>query len=111
VLLWCATPESVTKLEGTDLPPEEIRDMERYYNQCQAHDSFNEYLELKLKKDKCQDLFAQVVHSLLFKNQISSGFLLLICLLAHSLSSVRAVCKTCYFVMKTTTQTLFQINK
>lgn len=60
MLLWCATPESVTKLDQSELQPHERKRMSDYYHDRQAHESIQAYLKLKLKQEKCESLFAQV---------------------------------------------------
>lgn len=60
VLLWCATPESLVRLENSNLPNEETEHLRRWYYEHQAHDSLIQYLNEKIIKQKYKQLFAQV---------------------------------------------------
>lgn len=60
VLLWCATPESLVRLDLTDLPNKERELLKRWYGEHQAHDSLIQYLREKIITEKCKPLFAQV---------------------------------------------------
>ncbi|XP_052808614.1 E3 ubiquitin-protein ligase rnf213-alpha-like isoform X2 [Mya arenaria] len=73
LLLWCATPESVER--SNKLDERQRRRFQKLYYQRQAHDSLISYL--KLRKEKCKQIFAQVTtHSKLLasshKQDISS---------------------------------------
>ncbi|WAR07347.1 R213A-like protein [Mya arenaria] len=56
LLLWCATPESVER--SNKLDESQRRRFQKYYYERQAHVSLVSYL--KLKKEKCRRIFAQV---------------------------------------------------
>ncbi|XP_052808680.1 E3 ubiquitin-protein ligase rnf213-alpha-like isoform X1 [Mya arenaria] len=58
LLLWCATPESVVRRNKLD--ERQQKRFQKYYHERQAHSSLISYLQMKLKKEKIEQLFAQV---------------------------------------------------
>ncbi|XP_053396339.1 E3 ubiquitin-protein ligase rnf213-alpha-like isoform X2 [Mercenaria mercenaria] len=78
VLLWCATPESLFRLENSVLSKEEKKLLEHCYFKKQTHESFIQYVNVKLGKQQCEQLFAQITtHSKLMagvhKGEISKA--------------------------------------
>lgn len=60
VLLWCATPESLVRLDNSELSNEEREHLRRLYDEHQAHDNLMQYLNEKIIKEEYEQLFAQV---------------------------------------------------
>ena len=60
LLLWCATPDSVVKLQKTVLLHEEQTMLQTCYFQEQKHDCLADYLRYKLLEERSEGLFAQV---------------------------------------------------
>ncbi|WAR07210.1 RN213-like protein, partial [Mya arenaria] len=58
LLLWCATPESVVRQNTLD--EFQQKRFQKYYHERQAHSSLISYLQMKLKKDDSEHIFAQV---------------------------------------------------
>ncbi|XP_052808603.1 E3 ubiquitin-protein ligase rnf213-alpha-like isoform X2 [Mya arenaria] len=58
LLLWCATPESVVRQNKLD--EHQQKRFQNYYHERQAHSSLISYLQMKLKKDNSEHIFAQV---------------------------------------------------
>ncbi|XP_053396342.1 E3 ubiquitin-protein ligase rnf213-alpha-like isoform X2 [Mercenaria mercenaria] len=78
VLLWCATPESLVRLANSSLANEEKTLLRRWYFERQAHDSFIQYVNVKIVQEQCEQLFAQITtHSKLMagvhKREISKA--------------------------------------
>ena len=63
LLLWCATPDSVVKLQKTVLLHEEQTMLQTCYFQEQKHDCLADYLRYKLLEERSEGLFAQVFKS------------------------------------------------
>ncbi|KAK3096790.1 hypothetical protein FSP39_003301 [Pinctada imbricata] len=59
MLLWCATPDSLLRLQSTKLSSSNKELNEIYYKE-QKHDSLLAYLKLKLRSENSSSLFAQV---------------------------------------------------
>ena len=64
LLLWCATPDSVVKLQKTVLLHEEQTMLQTCYFQEQKHDCLSDYLRYKLLEERSEGLFAQVFKSI-----------------------------------------------
>ncbi|KAL3881513.1 hypothetical protein ACJMK2_027945, partial [Sinanodonta woodiana] len=60
LLLWCATPDSVVRLESCRLMPQEKMTLKQVYMREQCHDNLAQYLKFKLQKEQTQQLFAQI---------------------------------------------------
>ncbi|KAK3585576.1 hypothetical protein CHS0354_036763 [Potamilus streckersoni] len=60
LLLWCATPDAVVRLERCDLAPEEKIMLKQVYMREQCHNSLTQYLHFKLETEKISELFAQI---------------------------------------------------
>ncbi|KAL3881511.1 hypothetical protein ACJMK2_027943, partial [Sinanodonta woodiana] len=60
LLLWCATPDSVVRLERCNLDPQEKIMLKQVYMKEQCHDSLFQYLHFMLKRERIQELFAQI---------------------------------------------------
>jgi len=58
MLLWCATPESVVRKNKLD-EQEREKCKENYYER-QEHGSLISFLQVRLGKERCPKLFAQV---------------------------------------------------
>ncbi|WAR07285.1 R213A-like protein [Mya arenaria] len=58
LLLWCATPESVVRRNKLDKRQQQR--FQTYYHERQAHGSLISYLQMKLKQEKVEQIFAQV---------------------------------------------------
>ncbi|XP_052808702.1 E3 ubiquitin-protein ligase rnf213-alpha-like isoform X1 [Mya arenaria] len=58
LLLWCATPESVVR--SNKLDERQHQRFQTYYHEQQAHGSLISYLQMKLKQEKVEQIFAQV---------------------------------------------------
>ena len=61
LLLWVATPDSIVRLQKSELPVDEQRALQASYFQQQTHNSLAEYLRHKLLEEGNKELFAQVV--------------------------------------------------
>ncbi|KAL3881524.1 hypothetical protein ACJMK2_027956, partial [Sinanodonta woodiana] len=69
LLLWCATPDAVVRLDRCGLEAEERMILMTMYMKEQCHESFAQYLEFKLHKEQTQELFAQITtHSKLLSS-------------------------------------------
>ncbi|XP_053396010.1 E3 ubiquitin-protein ligase rnf213-alpha-like [Mercenaria mercenaria] len=78
VLLWCATPESLVRLDHSSLSNQEKTLLNKWYFTRQAHDSLIQYVNVKIVQQQCRQLFAQVTtHSKLMasvhKGEISKA--------------------------------------
>ncbi|WAR07198.1 R213A-like protein, partial [Mya arenaria] len=58
LLLWCATPESVVRSNKLDECQQQR--FQTYYHEQEAHGSLISYLQMKLKQEKVEQIFAQV---------------------------------------------------
>ncbi|XP_053396009.1 E3 ubiquitin-protein ligase rnf213-alpha-like [Mercenaria mercenaria] len=78
VLLWCATPESLVRLDHGSLSNQEKTLLNKWYFTRQAHDSLIQYVNVKIVQQQCRRLFAQITtHSKLMagvhKGEISKA--------------------------------------
>ncbi|XP_060590421.1 E3 ubiquitin-protein ligase rnf213-alpha-like, partial [Ruditapes philippinarum] len=78
VLLWCATPESLIRLEHSSLTNREKELLKGWYFNKQSHDNLLQYLNVKIVKQECRQLFSQITtHSKLMagvhKGEISKA--------------------------------------
>ncbi|XP_053396335.1 E3 ubiquitin-protein ligase rnf213-alpha-like isoform X2 [Mercenaria mercenaria] len=78
VLLWCATPESLVRLDHSSLSNQEKTLHNKWYFTRQAHDSLIQYVNVKIVHQQCKQLFAQITtHSKLMagvhKGEISKA--------------------------------------
>ncbi|KAL3881514.1 hypothetical protein ACJMK2_027946, partial [Sinanodonta woodiana] len=60
LLLWCATPDAVVRLERCRLAPQERTIITNIYIREQCHESLAQYLQFKLMMEKKEELFAQI---------------------------------------------------
>ncbi|KAK3585575.1 hypothetical protein CHS0354_036762 [Potamilus streckersoni] len=60
LLLWCATPDAVVRLERCDLDPQEKIMLKQVYMKEQCHDNLFQYLHFMLKRERIHELFAQI---------------------------------------------------
>ncbi|KAL3881508.1 hypothetical protein ACJMK2_027940, partial [Sinanodonta woodiana] len=60
LLLWCATPDSVVRLERCNLAQQEKIKMKQVYLREQFHENLAQYLHFKLETEKIHELFAQI---------------------------------------------------
>ncbi|XP_060573557.1 E3 ubiquitin-protein ligase rnf213-alpha-like, partial [Ruditapes philippinarum] len=60
VLLWCAIPESLIRLEHSSLSNREKELLKGWYFNKQSHDNLLQYLNVKIVEQKCRQLFAQI---------------------------------------------------
>ena len=60
LMLWCATPEAVVRLQKSELPFEEQETIQTCYWVNQKHSSLAEYLRYRIREQGTKGLFAQV---------------------------------------------------
>ncbi|KAK3585578.1 hypothetical protein CHS0354_036765 [Potamilus streckersoni] len=60
LLLWCATPDAVVRLESCRLVLKERKVITHIYMNEQCHDNLAQYLHFKLMMEKTEELFAQI---------------------------------------------------
>ncbi|KAK3585587.1 hypothetical protein CHS0354_036774 [Potamilus streckersoni] len=60
LLLWCATPDSVVRLERCNLAQQEKTMLTQVYMKEQCHENLAQYLHFKLLTEQIQELFAQI---------------------------------------------------
>ncbi|KAL3881507.1 hypothetical protein ACJMK2_027939 [Sinanodonta woodiana] len=60
LLLWCATPDSVVRIERCNLAQQEKIKMKPVYMREQCHENLAQYLHFKLETEKIHELFAQI---------------------------------------------------
>ncbi|XP_060597648.1 E3 ubiquitin-protein ligase rnf213-alpha-like, partial [Ruditapes philippinarum] len=78
VLLWCATPESLVRLDKSSLSNEEKKFLVYKYFEEQSHDNFIQYIKFKIVEERCEQIFTQITtHSKLMagvhKKEISKA--------------------------------------
>ncbi|KAL3881517.1 hypothetical protein ACJMK2_027949 [Sinanodonta woodiana] len=60
LLLWCATPDSVVRLERCNLAQQEKIMLTKVYMREQCHENLAQYLHFKLLTEQTPELFAQI---------------------------------------------------
>ncbi|KAL3881512.1 hypothetical protein ACJMK2_027944 [Sinanodonta woodiana] len=60
LLLWCATPDAVVRLERCDLDPQEKIMLKQVYMREQCHENLAQYLHFKIVTENISELFAQI---------------------------------------------------